>query len=324
MGFTSKSFAVSRLDVSSLPPDPDAVAALLESAAFRPIPEDSEVRTSVGISPMDGVEDPRLAHKVWAFRVRIDTKKAPASAIQLRVAELLDEAKERGEFVGPKKLRTLRNEAEEELHHQAIPSSVFVDCLLEITAEASGDQAVLYVSTTTRARISDVQSVLRRLQWTSILKTPWADEPEPESMFFERQHPGQSLHGCRFLRKLILHPELDELIPASKGGRAVIATINGRRTLQDAVMSDLVHFLNQKAEALVVKLLCDGFNADNEDLDGTLTLSALDFMLTGVRFTSPGPESSVPELLLDRLERVRGLFVLLERLYSALHVKEAA
>lgn len=311
--FTRPSFAVSRLKVEGVPPNLDRVEQILgeKRVQFQEIEEGSEITRSNGVESVR-----RLKHAVWFMTFRSDRKRLPAGAVQNRATEKLEALKDQGRHIGPKATKKAMDEAAEELTVTAIPSTQRVQGLLELTA----DGLVLYVSTKSAAMLSTVQDILRRADWTTTLKTPWADRDDPpaESPLLKLEAPS-SVAGCHVMRAQILDPDDADLVPEPETGAAKVMTVNGCRTLQGAVTSDLNAHLKAHAELLSVALLCR-----TEKVDASFLLDASRFTLSRLRFENDFPSGlDEDELLLEKLEQMRLIFGVLENTYATYYLRAA-
>ncbi len=295
MGLLSGPVSVTRFNVAPFPDVPD-----FESERFIEIQPGSEVRERVGFVPMEPEAPYEVGQGRYAFRVRIDKLKPDPTAVKERVKQLVRTELDAGaEFVGARKKKELKQLAEEELIVKTTPASKIVECCL--------DGKVLYVASTAKQHLGKVIAQLRKIGVVADHKTPWIDrgDPEVESEIVPAYEPGQSVLGCRFLKALMGDREL---MFEGEVGYAQLQTGEARITLSGAITSDLHRYVQRGAEILAAKLLTG---------DAAFRLDALSFRLASLRVETSRHEHWI-ELLDERLEKIAGVFELLESKYKEL------
>lgn len=295
MGILTGSASVSRFNVVSCPELPD-----FDSQPFEPIVGASEVRERLGFVPMEPEAPYQVGAARHAFRVRIDKRSPDPTAVKERVKQLeLTELEATGApRIGPAKRRMLRELAEEELLAGASPRTKIIEGVID------GD--VLWVGTTAKTYIGTVILLLRQIGVLAEMKAPWSDAGEPEVMsdLVETSEVGESVLGCRFLRDLVGD---QDLMVEPESGHARVQTADAKITLTGGVLPDLLRYVERKAEVLAAKLTTP---------DVTFKLDALPFRVSGLRIETARHEHWI-ELLDERLEKISGVYDLLDKKYDA-------
>jgi hypothetical protein len=292
----SGSAAITRFRVTSRPDEPD-----FDRLAFAPILPSSEARESIGFVPFAPDAPYLVGSQRWAFRVRVDRRKAEASAVRERLQQLLaTELELTGrEFVGSKRRRELKELAEAELLVGATPRTKVIECCL--------DGKVLYVASTAKAYLGVVLEVVRRIGVVADYLTPWPavgefeDDGLPEIV--ETREPGQSILGCRCLKLMLEDPEV---LLEPEAGSARLRTRQARISLAGDVMADVFAYLEAGAEILSAKLVIGDFRFG---FDG------LSWRISGLRFERQRFEHWI-EALDARLLRISALFEWLDEAYG--------
>lgn len=296
MGLLTGSASVTRCIATSRPDNPE-----FDDFAFEEILPGSTVRERVGFLPFEPGAQYQIGRHRWAFRVRIDTLKPDATAVQEHLKVLIRAEKEATgtPFVHPRKKRTLKQLAEEELLLKATPRSRVVECCL--------DDHALWIGTTAKTHIGTVLGQLYQLGIVSDFKTPWMESGDegPLSEIIDASEPWQSVLGCRFLRLLLEDPDV---AVEPENGAVRLATRDARITLTGAVMTDLLRYVERGAEILNVKMATN---------DATFRFDAVNFRLGALRVET-GSHEHWEELLDERLEKIEAVHDLLDRKYAAL------
>lgn len=295
MGLLSGSVSVTRFNVRGRPSELD-----FEQVRFQEILPGSEVRESRGIIPFEPGAEYQVGAARWAFRVRIDRLKPDPTAVKERLRELIrGELQAGAEFVSAKRRKELRELAEEELIVASSPSTTIIEAVID------GD--VLYVGSTAKANLGLVMQLLRQLGVVIEPKTPWIDRREPdfESEIVPIREPGESALGCRFLRALVGDREV---VVEPESGLVRLVTEEARVTLGGAVLKELHHYLEKDAELLAAKLLVG---------ESSFRLEAPSFRIVGLSIQT-GRHEHWTEVLDERLEKLAGVWELLERKYAEL------
>ncbi len=295
MGLLSGPVSVTRFNVAPFSSEPD-----FESEHFLEILPGSEVRERVGFVPMEPEAPYEVGQNRYAFRVRIDKLKPDPTAVKERLKQLVQVELEAGApVVNARKRKELRQLAEEELIVKTTPASTIIECCLE--------GPVLYVGSAAKGHLGKVIAQLRKIGIVADHKAPWIDrgDPELESEFVAAYDPGQSVLGCRFLRALM--GDRDVMFE-SENGYVQLQTAETRITLQGGVSADLHRYVKRGAEILSARLLTGsaGFRLD-----------ALSFRLKSLRLEI-GRHEHWTELLDERLEKIGGVFELLDEKYNEL------
>ena len=298
MGLLTGTASVTRFNVLSRSPELD-----FESAAFQEIPAGSEVRESQGFVPMELGEPYEVGAARHAFRVRIDRLRADPVAVRERLRELVRGEVESGvPTVSSKKRKQLRELAEEELVLGAMPSQKYIEGCL--------DGKVLYVGSTAKAYLGIVLQLLRKVGVIAEPKAPWVDRKEQDvtSEILSTNEPGESVLGSRFLKALIGDREV---ILEPESGLVRLQTEGTRVTLAGEVLKDTLRYLKEGAELLSAKLVTG---------DSSFRFEALSFRVANLKVEAERHEHWT-QLLDERLEKVGGLFELLDRKYADLRSK---
>jgi len=296
MGLLNGSASVTRCVVTSRPDEPD-----FEQAHFEEIVPGSTIRERVGFVPFEPDADYRVGQHRWAFRVRVDVLKPDPTRVQERLKELVHEEKLASGLpvLSPRKVRQLRELAEEELLVTTTPRSRVIECCL--------DDSTLWVGTTAKTHIGTVLGLLYEIGVVSDFKAPWLDhgDESPADAFVEISEPWQSALGCRLARRMMDDPEL-MVEPVS--GSARIATREARITLSGEIMNDLVHHISRGAQILSVKVASS---------DTSFRFDALNYRVSGLRIDTEVHEHWHDQLD-ERLEKIEEVYDLLDTRYEAL------
>lgn len=296
MGLLTGSASVTRCVATSRPDNLE-----FDDFPFEEILPGSTVRERVGFLPFEPGAQYRIGQQRWAFRVRIDTLKPDATAVQEHLKELIRAEKEATgtPFIHPRKRRTLKQLAEEELLLKATPRSRVIECCL--------DDHTVWIGTTAKTHIGTVLGQLYQLGVVSDFKTPWMNEGEdgPLSEIIDAVEPWQSVLGSRFLRLLLEDPEI---AVEPENGAVRLATRDAKISLTGAVMTDLLRYVERGAEIL---------NAKMATADATFRFDALNYRLGALRVETESHEHW-EELLDERLEKIDAVHDLLDQKYDAL------
>lgn len=300
MGLISGSASIARFNVVSCPDLPD-----FDRLPFKAIDPASEIRESIGFVPFEPEEPYQVGHSRFAFRVRIDTRRPDATAVKERVKALVKtELEETGApYVGPQKRKILREMAEEELLSAASPSTRIV--------EGAIDDDVLYVGTTAKNQLGRVVLLLRQLGVVAELKTPWGDAGEAEVMsdIVETSETGESVLGCWFLKDLV---DDSDLMVEPESGYVQLQTHDAKVTLHGGVLPDLHRYVQRGSEILAAKLTTP---------DITFRFTALPFRVSSLRIET-GRHDHWIEQLDERLEKISGVYEMLDRKYDAFRKRQ--
>jgi len=263
MGLVSGSVSCTRFNVVSLPEQPQ-----FDLIPFRPIQPGSAIREKEGFIPFEPDEPYEVGARRWAFRIRIDKVALDATVVRERVLELVKIETEAVGPPGPKMRQKLKMQAEEELMEHPMPRSRVIECLLTETT--------LYVGTTAKGHLGLVLELLKRIGVEAEFKTPWLDagQEEEPSGIIDLKEPGQSIWGCRFLRKLMDDP--DTFLEPEKGGVRMITNEGVKVTLSGPVVNEMDRMLNEGAHVLSAKLLVDAFAFTLDGLSYRIASLALD------------------------------------------------
>lgn len=297
MGLLSGSVNVSRFNVTKLPKTVD-----FDRAAFQEIEPGSELRVSRGFIPLDVDQPYEAGTKRWAFRTRMDRLRADPTLLRERFRELVHAEIEAGaEFLSANRRRELREQAEEELTAQTLPSSRIIEGCL--------DGKILYVASTALAHLGIVMELLRKIGVHVEPKAPWIDRGDTEtgSSLISDLQPGQSVQGCRFLKELLGDSEVSI---AEENGYARIQTLDTKITLSGSVLHEIMHYVELDSEILVANMAAG---------DVTFRFDALSYRLSNLKIES-GKHQHWTEALDERLEKIASVFDLLDRKFIELGV----
>ena len=299
MGILSGSIACTRFNAAAPAEGPD-----FDAVAFRAIEPGSEVRERAGVIPFEPGAPYEIGKGRYAFRVRVDRRRPDPAAVRERLRELVATEREAtgAPYVGPKKRKDLRELAERELIVHQAPRIHVIECVL--------DGAILYVGTTAKAWLGLVLALLRQAEVAADWKAPWLDEaPEADELseIVVPKEPGQSVHGCRFLRALLEDPEV---MVEAETGSVRLATREARVTLAGGVLNELFRYLEDGAEILAAKIHLGAV---------PLRLDALSYRLSGVKLEAVR-EDHWTQALDARLEQLTAVWEQLDQKYAA--VKE--
>jgi hypothetical protein len=238
----------------------------------------------------------------WAFRVRVDVRRADATALRERLRELVKTEMEvtGAPFVGPKKRKELRDLAERELIVHQAPRTRIVECVL--------DGPFLYVGSTAKTVLGTVLTLLRQADVAADFKAPWLDEaPEVDeaSDVVIPKEPGQSVLGCRFLKVLLEEPEV---LVEPESGNVRLATREAKVALTGSVLRELLRYLEEGAEILSAKVHLGPV---------PMRFDALSYRLNGLKL-EPVKNGHWTHDLDERLEQIAAVWETLDTKYAAL------
>jgi hypothetical protein len=299
MGLLSGSASVTRLTVTRRPSELD-----FEAERFQELEPGLGLRERFGFVPYEPDAPYQVGERQWAFRVRIDVLRPDPTAVRERLRELVKAEQEATgkPYVKGRVRRRLREQAEEELIERATPRSKVIECFL--------DDHTLYVGTTANAGLDTTLLLLRQLEVISELKAPWIDrnEPEIDSDIVDARAPGQSVLGCRFLKALLSD---DEFMIDPEDGSVRLQTREARVSLSGAVLNDVVRYVENGAEILAAKLVCDA---------AVFRLDGRSFRISGLRIESE-PHDVWIDQLGERMGIVADLFERLDSKFVAVRSK---
>ncbi len=296
MGLLTGSVSVSRFRVPSKIDE-----AGLERVAFKEIDPASEVKESIGFLPFEPGADWRVGTGRLAFRLRIDRRRAEQVLVRERHKQLLAaELEQTGQAWVPQKKRTeLRHLAEEELLVGQSPRSHVLECCV--------DGKTLYVGSTARMHLGVLQQALRRAGIAAEFHQPWSEAglPDEFSDLRETMDPAASIHGCRFLEKLIGDP--DYLVEPENGYIKLVHD-EVRVTLTGPVLGDLHRYLKAGATPIAAKLQFHEVH---------FTLDAPTFRFSGMKLTRP-KNAHWSDDLDERLEQITAVLDPLDERFKKL------
>jgi hypothetical protein len=295
MGILAGSASLTRYNVAVLREAPD-----FDRERFVEIDPGSPHRESSGFLPHEPEAPYETGAARFFFRVRFDKLRADPVAVDERLRELVRVELEQGaQYVGPRKRKMLKEQAEEELVALARPRSKIIEGCI--------DGGVLYIGSTAKAYLGRITELLRRVGVHPDLKTPWLDhgDPEIESTILEPREPGESILGSRFLRELVGHAEI--MIEPEQGA-VRLQTSEARVSLGGGVLPELMAYLEDDVELISAKLVT---------ALGPFRFDALPFRVSGLRIETQKHEHWF-EQLDERLQKFGELFELLEKVYLEL------
>ena len=304
MGFLSGNLACTRFSVVSLPEEVD-----FESQAFRLIQPGSTVTESNGFVPMELDGQYEFGKNRYVFRVRMDKVSVDGTLVKERLRELIKQDLERGERLGPRKKKKLKDLAEQEILAVTNPRSKIIEGVI--------DNTELYIGSTSKGHLGAVIALLRNIGVEVEYKTPWLDkgwedEPAESDVMVELKEPGQSLWGCRFLKRLMDQEEF--FVEPEKGSVKLATTTHAKVTLAGEVLGELDRYIEDGAELLSAKLL---FN------EIPFTFDALAYRLSGLKLEKVRADHWI-EVLEERLDLLKGVWEILDEKFDALMSQEPA
>ncbi len=299
MGFLSGSLSCTRFNVVSLPEAVD-----FEKGAFRLIQPGSNITESNGFVPFELDEPYEIGKNRYAFRVRMDKVNIDGTMVKERVRELVKQDIERGERMGPKKVKKLKELAEQEILSRSTPRSKIIEGVL--------DNDILFVGSTSKGHLGIVLALLKEVGVEVEYKTPWLDkgwEEEPNELI-DLKEPGQSIYGCRFLKALL---EVEDFFVEPEKGSVKLATVNNAKvTLSQEVLGELDRYIEEGAELLSAKLL---FN------EIAFTFDGLAYRLNGLKLERIRGEHWT-ETLDERLDMLKAVWEQLDDQFDKLMKSE--
>jgi hypothetical protein len=301
MGFLSGSLACTRFNIISAPETID-----FEKAAFRLIQPGSSLTESMGFVPFELDGTYQVGARRFAFRVRIDKVSADSTLVKERTRELIKTELDRGERLGPKKKKKLRDLAEEEILARSTPRSKVIEGVI--------DGNYLFVGSTSKSHLGTVLELLLHVGVEVEYKTPWLDaglDEEPNDLV-DLKEPGQSIHGCRFLKVLLDDPEV--FVEPEKGSVKLATTSHAKVTLAGEVLGELDRYIEEGAEILSAKLLLN---------DLPMTFDGLAYRINGLKLPSIKADHW-SEVLDERLELLNGVWESLDQKYEQRMGREPA
>lgn len=298
MGLLSGNIACTRFNIVSLPQEPD-----FEQFAFRLIQPGSNFTESSGFVPFEIEEPYTVGAGMHAFRVRIDKINIDSTLVKERIKELIKLERDRGEHLGPKKIRQLKRLAQDEILATSAPRSKVIEAVIE--------GQVLYIASTSKGHIGTVLALLQKIGIEIEYKTPWLDESMEEihSTWLDLKEPGQSLYGCRFLKALL--EESDVLVEPEKGSIKLATPTHARVSLTGEVLGELDHYLDEGAEILAAKLILG---------ETPLTFDGLAYRINAVKLETIKADHWT-EILEARLELLKQVWETLDAKFQSLKLK---
>ncbi len=300
MGLISGSAACTRFNVVSLPENPE-----FDLIPFRPIMPGSSIREREGFVPFQPGEPYEVGARKWAFRVRLDKVTLDATSITERVMELVKVETENVGPPSPKVRQQLKLQAEEEMMQHPMPRSRVIECLL--------DDTVLYVGSTSKGHLGMVCELLKRIAVEVEYKTPWLDAGQDDDMseLVEVKEPGQSIWGCRFLKKLMSDP--DVFVEPDAGSVKMITPDGTKVSLAGPVLNELDRLMEMGSELLNAKLLVEGF---------AFGFDALSYRINGLKLENHKSQHWTEQLEM-RLEKLKALWEWIDTKYQVLMLSDA-
>ena len=300
MGLITGAVSCMRFNVVTLPEN-----LRFDLVPFRPILPGSNLREREGIIPFEPEEPYDIGTKRWAFRVRMDKVQLDSTLVSERLKELVKTETEQVGPPSPKTRRKLRQLAEDEMMEHPMPRSKIVECVLEET--------MLHLGTTAKGHIGTVLELLKKIGVEVEYKTPWLDagHEEDPSELIDIKEPGQSVLGCRFLKKLL--NDADAFLEPENGSVKLVTVEGAKVNLSGPVLNEIDRFLEQGAELLSARLLVEGFN---------FNLDALSYRINGLRLESYRNKHWTEQLDI-RMEKINQLWQWLDQKYHDLMVLTA-
>lgn len=295
MGFLSGSLACTRFKVTNLPEAVD-----FEPSEFRLIQPGSSVLESNGFVSFEIDEPYEFGKNRYAFRVRMDKINIDGTLVKERLRELIKTELDMGKFVGPKLKKKLKELAEDEIMSRSNPRSKIIEAVI--------DNDVLYVGSTSKNHLGTVLALLKEVGVEVEYKTPWLDKgwEEEASELIDLKEPGQSLYGCRFLKKLLNEEEF--FVEPEKGSIKLASPTHAKVTLAGEVLGELDRYIDEGAELLSAKLLFG---------ETPFTLDALAYRVSGLKLENI-KEDHWTEILDGRLELLKAVWDMLDEKFEKL------
>lgn len=298
MGLLNGSVSISRFNVIELPEVID-----FEKAGFQELNPASELRYSHGFVPMEPDQPYEIGARRWCFRVRMDRLRADPTLLRERFRELIrSEVTAGAQFISAKRRRDLREQAEEELITQTLPNSRIIEGCI--------DGKILLLASTAKAYLGIVAQLLREVGVQIEPKSPWIDRGDTgyESSLIPGLEPGQSVLGCRLLKELIGDSEVSI---AEDNGYIRIQTLDTKVTLSGSVLHDVMHYVELDSEILAANMI----TAE----EATFRFDALSYRISNLKIET-GRHEHWTETLDERLEKISGIFEILDRKFIELGV----
>ena len=295
MGFLSGNIACTRFHLIK-----NDAAPNFEAAAFRLIQPGSNLTESSGFLPFELDETYEVAKDRYAFRVRIDKINVDGTLVKERLRELVKQELEHGGKLGPKKKKKLKELAEQEILARSSPRSKVIEAVI--------DGQTLYIGSTSKGHLGTILALLQKIGVEAEYKTPWLDaglEEEPSELV-DLKEPGQSLHGCRFL-KAVLEDE-DIFVEPEKGGIKLATTNHAKVTLTGEVLGELDRYVEEGAEILSAKLLLNEL---------PMTFDGLSYRINALKLDHIRADHWT-EVLDERLELLQGVWERLDEKFQKL------
>jgi len=296
MGLLSGTASITRFNVTAMPDEP-----AFDEAAFKEITPGSQVFERVGFVPFEPEAPYQVGQHRFAFRVRIDRVRADPTLVRERLKEMIKAEKDAlgADFIGPRRRKRLRAEAEEEVTLRSTPRSKIIECCI--------DGTVLYVGSTADAYLGLVLALLREIDVICDFKTPWIDRNDPaaHSEVVDQRESWQSVLGCRFARALLSD---SDIVVEPESGAARLATLDATIGLTGAVLGDVIRYVKKGAAILSIKLAT---------ADAAFRLDTLSFRISSLRIETE-PQETWIDALDARLDRISATWDMLDRAYGRL------
>lgn len=294
MGLLSGTLSCTRMNVVAAPERVE-----FQTQPFRSLQKGSSLTQSQGFIPFE-LDEP---FDVWpggaAFRVRIDTLIPDATLLRERLKELVKIETEQVGRPSLRRLRQLKDQAEDELRAQQSPKTKIIECVL--------DHHILYIGSTAKQHLGSVIALMRNVGVELAFKTPWLEQGEDQEppAFLKIRDPAQSVLGCQFLRHLLNQPDI--FLECQRGFVKLVTADGSDITLRGAVTSHVNRFLAEDTAFMVAKIIVE---------DAAFQFDAFSYRISGLKGSDPGGDHWI-EKLEARLDQLKAVWDFLdERYYS--------
>lgn len=299
MGFVSGSMKSTRFTVTSSPPAPD-----FEACRFTEIEPGSNIREKCGFLPFDSYEDGTPHYQIesgtFAFRFRTDTVVIDQGLLKEKMAQQIKLDLASGMPVGAKHRARLRTLIEDELlQSPAIKTRV---------AEGVIQDGIVYLDTAAKSQIGAILEYLKRVGVEVEYLVPWGDDIGDPHPHLDLKEPGQSIHGCTFLRQLLDDPEV--MVEPEKGSVKLIGADGVKISLTGAVLPMMDDALEKDALLLTTKLLYG---------DKEMNFDGLAFRIKSIKIDRSS-EKHWSAKLLERLEQLKAVWGSLDTHYEGMSI----
>lgn len=301
MGLINGSVSCTRYTILSMPEDLD-----FSICPFFPIQKGTYTRQSCGFVPFNSDQIYELGKSRYGFRFRIDKVQVDATQVKEKLRVLIEtEEKMSGKRVHKKKIRELKELAEDAVYSESSPKTTIIEGYI--------DQLTLTVGTTSKSQLGTVIGYLRRLGVEVEFKTPWFESPislEPP-VWMEFKDPAQHYAGCLFLKSL--REDSSIYIEGVQGSAKLTSPEGIKVSLQGVLGNELNRLVDEdEAEILSAKLQIG---------DTPLTLDGSTFRISSMKVRNCRSEHWTQRLE-TRMELIDSIFEVLESKFAKFKAEE--